>query len=221
MCWGPRMRLDQKMLAEMRNTILADIVAAAEDALRCHSAAEGPDGENFADNWVLGCACWRILFNRLNRHLEDSKFFKKNVYSNVMQISCPNGDDNFTFYVYRVNDEIRIPKGARSLKIYLQDQLWLSEEIKSRAVANGNGVNIIGYDISLESGLGAITLEKLCFTSKNKFEPILLHDFTGAGILMERRNKRHSEPFEITPEEIDKPAVNKEDIFKKRNSSEN
>lgn len=206
------MELDEAMLVEMRKTILPEIEAAAEDALRSHSAAEGPDGENFSDNWVLGCACWRILFNRLNTRLEKHPFFKKKVSRNVMKISCPNGDEIFAFYVYRVNDDLRVPRGVKSIKVYLEQQLWLSDEIKSSALAQSSGVNIIGYDISIESGLGNIILDRLCASGKNKFESVPIYDFSAQ---LQLPYSTHEQPEKIVasvvstmPEEISKPAVN-------------
>ncbi|WP_304679993.1 hypothetical protein [uncultured Desulfovibrio sp.] len=206
------MELDETMLEEMRKTILPEIKAAAEDALRAHSAAERPGGENFSDNWVLGCACWRILFNRLNTRLEKHSFFKKKVSRNVMEISCPNGDELFAFYVYRVNDDLRIPRGAKSIKVYLEQQLWLSDEIKSSALAQSSGVNIIGYDISIESGLGNITLDRLCASGKNKFESVPLYDFSTPEQMPDSMTKQSEKIaasiVSSTPEEISKPAVN-------------
>lgn len=211
------MQLSEAMLEEMRKTILPEIMAAADDALRSHAAAESPEGENFSDNWVLGCTCWRILFNRLNSRLDENSFFKKKVSRNVMEIFCPNGDDVFVFYVYRVDDDLRrIPKGAKSVKVYLQQQLWLSDEIKSNRLARAEGVNILGYDISIESGLGNITLDRLCAVGKNKFESVHLHDFK---TLTQATTTPAVQPEQVekprvsgAPEEIAKPAVNKENI---------
>lgn len=208
---GAFMELDKTMLEEMRKIILPEIKAAAEDALRAHSAAERPGGENFSDNWVLGCACWRILFNRLNTRLEKHSFFKKKVSRNVMEISCPNGDELFAFYVYRVNDDLRVPRGAKSVKVYLEQQLWLSDEIKSSALAQSSGVNIVGYDISIESGLGNITLDRLCASGKNKFESISLYDFGNTvqttDTMQGHQDIPASQAVSTEPEEIGKPVV--------------
>lgn len=208
---GTLMKFDETMLAEMRKTILPAIVETTNAALRAHTAAEESDGKNYMDNYTLGCACWRNLFNRLNDILQDHPFFHKKTTRQVMEISCPNGEETFSFFIYRVVDEeIRIPKGGKSVKAFLEQQLWLTDDIKSAILRGADGVNILGYDVTIESGLGRITLDRLIATDKRHYEPQLLHDF-GMGIGQPdgvSSTDVHGSNVSTTPEEISKPAVN-------------
>ncbi len=206
------MVLETDVLAEIEKTILPLISAASQDALRMHEAATRADGENYSDNWNLGCNCWRILFNSLNKMLEAHPFFEKQVQNNVMKITCKNGDQSFSFYVYRVDEGTRIPKGAKSLKSYLQEQLWLSDEIKSLVLDKSDGINILGYDISLVSGMGHVTLDSLIPSGKNKFDIIRLHDF---GKPQADVTPRSPDVEASIPEVISKPAVIRDQEEKK------
>lgn len=203
------MELDPQMLAEIQKSILPKIGATVDSVLRSHTAAADPDGENYSDNWCIGCLCWRNLFNRLRAQLPEDPFFNVQVKRNVMEISCANGSDNFVFYVYRVEEIPRNPTGAKSVKEYLQQQLWLSDEIETTIVDNVKGVNIIGYDLSIESGLGKVTLDRLCAVGKNKFEAVTLYDFGVSGANTDFAPQMDNGPVNVKPEENIKATVNK------------
>lgn len=206
------MVLEAEMLAEIENTILPLISAASQDALRMHEAATRADGENYSDNWNLGYNCWRILFNSLSQKLETHPFFEKQVQNNVMKIACKNGEQSFSFYAYRVDECSRIPKGAKGLKSYLREQLWLSDEIKAFVLDKSEGINVLGYDIALVSGMGHVTLDRLIPSRKNKFDTIRLHDF---GVPTSYIVHKSSVVEASRPEEISKPAVTREQGEKK------
>lgn len=212
------MVLEAEMLAEIDKTILPQILAASQDALKMHEAARRPNGKNYSDNWNLGCNCWRILFNSLNQRLEGHPFFEKQVQNNVMKITCKNGEQLFSFYIYRVDESTRIPKGAKSLKMYAQELLWLSDEIKSLVLNKSDGINILGYDISLMSGIGHATLDRLIPSEKNKFETIRLHDF---GVPQTESAYQSPDAEASRPEEISKPVVTREQGEKKGTCKDN
>lgn len=202
------MELDPQMLEQIEKVILPFIRQSAETALKAYEATRRPDGTSYSDNWVLGCTCWRILFNALNQELDAYPSFKKEVCNNVMKITIQNNDEPFSFYIYRVNEDTRIPKGAKSLKRYLQERLWLSDEIRDTVLKRSNGVNVLGYDISIESGLGHISLDRLVANGKNKFEPVNLYNFSTPA---SPDTQTVASGSSIEPEEISKPAVTREE----------
>lgn len=80
-----------------------------------------------------------------------------------------------------MNEQTRIPTGAKSLKVFLQEQLFLSEEIKELLFNDKNAVYTIGYDATTLNGLGKITFDQLTATGKNKYQATTLHTFNYLG----------------------------------------
>lgn len=193
------MNLDPMVISEMEKVILPEIRAAANDALRAYEAGTTPDGENFFDNYSLGCGCWCNLFNRLNQKLEGNAFFSKNVHRRVMSISCPNFSGDFTFYASRVDADTRVPKAGRSIKLLLEEQFFLSPELEAIINESPSSVYVLGYDLDTINGLGRITLDMLYSTAKNQFQSQTIHVF--------REAPASIPACHATPEDIRRPKV--------------
>ena len=172
-------KLEPETIAQFEKYIIPEIKGAAEDCLRAYEQGARPDGSNNFDNYMLGCSCWNNVYNRLNRELEQHPFFSKKTYKKVLVITCLNGKEELNFCVSRVDDEKRIPCAGKSIKLSLQNQAFLSEEIQN-IISNSmqNCVFMLGYDISTSRGLGKISFDMLSLVSKGKFQsdPIYVFD---------------------------------------------
>lgn len=193
------MEIDATIIEQIKRVILPEIRAAANDALRAFETGKTADGENFFDNYSLGCCCWNNLYNRLNRKLDESDFFKKDTRRRVLSISCPNGDGSLTFYASRVNAETRVPRAGKSIKLLLREQYFLCAEVEELLCSSPRNVYILGYDLDAENGLGQITLNLLYAAGKNRFQTKAVHDFTAP--------RKLPAPSLAPPENISRPAV--------------
>lgn len=171
-------KLEPETIAQFEKFIIPEIKGAAEDSLRAYEQGARPDGTNNFDNYMLGCSCWNNVYNRLNRELEQHPFFSKKNYKKVLVITCLNGKEELKFCVSRVDEEKRIPCAGKSIKLSLQNQAFLSEEIQNIvSKSTQNCVFMLGYDISTSRGLGKISFDMLSYVSKGKFQSDSIYIF--------------------------------------------
>ena len=193
-------KLTQETITQIENVIIPEIKGAAEESMRAYEQGATPDGDNNFDNYMLGCSCWCSTYNRLNRVLDRHPFFSKKTYQKVLTISCPNGSEKLTFYISRVDEKYRVPRACKSIKLYLQEQFFLSNEVQSIIERSSKSIFMIGYDISTIGGLGKITFDMLSATDRNHFQSNTLHIFE------EERPLLHY----MQPEKINDPTVTRE-----------
>ena len=195
-------KLTPETINQIKSVIIPEIRGAAEESLRAYEQGARPDGSNNFDNYMLGCSCWDNIYNRLDRELTNHHFFTKKTYKNVMTISCPNGNEQIEFYIFRVFENYRIPCSGKSIKINLHNQLFLSEEIENIITTHKSSVLIIGYDIHEMKGLGKITFNALSTADGAHFESEILYIFEGEGTTSSVKH---------TPQEkLKKPEVTRE-----------
>lgn len=91
----------------------------------------------------------------------------------------------------------RIPNGAGSVKSELRQpwiQCWLSPEFEQKALAPHGYVINLGFDASIESGIGHITLDRLRHISGNEYDVETLHkfeiDYDGLGRVLKQTASR-------------------------------
>lgn len=205
------LQLHPYTINQITAVIIPEIKGAAEDSLHAFAQGARPDGGNNFDNWFIGCACWCSLYKRLDLELTDHPFFTKKTYRRVLTITCPNGDKELTFYVYRVDEERRVPRGGRSIKLQLQPQFFLSDELKDIISRSPKTVYVIGYDISIENGLGKITFDMLSATDKNHFQSDTIFVFEEENIPVSS--------LHIPQENIETPTVTREGVAHIREES--
>nr|DAD87094.1 MAG TPA: envelope protein [Myoviridae sp. ctWaE18] len=195
-------KLSQETIDQIMNVIIPEIKGAAEESLRAYEQGAREDGGNNFDNYMLGCTCWCSVYNRLDRKLTQHPFFSKKTYKKVLTITCPNGDSQLKFYVSRVDEKGRVPCAGKSIKVQLQEQAFLSDEVQNIIARSESSVFMIGYDISHLTGLGKITFDMLSVVDRKHFQSDTLHVFEG---------EDHTVPAHRTPqEEIKRPAVTRE-----------
>jgi len=193
--------LSKETIEQIKAVIIPEIKGAAEESMRAYEQGARPDGDNNFDNYMLGCTCWCSVYNRLNRELDQHPFFAKTTYKKVMTITCPNGEEQLKFYISRVDEEGRVPRAGRSIKLQLQEQFFISDEVQEIIARSAKTVFVIGYDISETSGLGKITFDMLSSTGKNHFQSDTLYTF----------EEEESHPIRhVQPEEIKHPTVTRE-----------
>lgn len=186
-------------IEQIKSVIISEIKAAAEESMRAYEQGARPDGENYLDNYMLGCTCWCSLFNRLDRKLTNHNFFKKKNFKKVLTITCPNGDEQLKFYVSRVDEKSRVPCAGKSIKVQLQEQVFLSNELQNIIARSKSSVFLIGYDISTTNGLGKITFNMLSAVDKKHFQCTTLYVF---------EDEEHALPAQHAPhEELKQPSV--------------
>ena len=167
--------------------------------MKAYEQGARPDGTNNFDNYMFGCSCWCNVYNRLDRELTQHPFFTKKSYKKVLTITCPNGEDELKFYVSRVDEKGRVPCAGKSIKVQLQEQAFLSEEVQGIMAHSESSVFMIGYDIRILSGLGKITLDMLSAVDRKHFQSSTLYVIEGEDV---------ERPVHHTPqEEIKRPAV--------------
>lgn len=205
------LELTQETIEQIKAVIIPEIFGAADDIMRAYEQGTKSDGRNFFDNYFVGCGCWCNLYNRLDEKLEKHSFFTKKTSKKVMTISCPNGDNHITFYIFRVDEENRVPCAGKSVKLFLQEQFFLSDEIQTTIANSRSSVYTIGYDISIVNGLGKITFDMLSSTSKKRFQSTMLYTFTDV---------QPASKIERLPQEgIKSPTVTREDLAKQPKSA--
>ena len=170
--------LSPEAISQINTFIIPEILGASNDIMRAYEQGTNEEGNNFFDDYFVGCGCWNNLYNRLDFKLDRHPFFKKTTYQKVMKISCKNFDDVITFYVSRVDADARIPRSGKSIKLSLQEWFFLSEECRDIIAKSKSSIYTIGYDISIEKGLGRITFDMLSTTGKNNFFSSPIFDFT-------------------------------------------
>lgn len=194
--------LTQETIEQIETVIIPEIKGAAEESLRAYEQGARPDGSNNFDNYMLGCACWCNVYNRLDRKLKDHHFFITKTHKKVLTIICQNGKSQLQFHVSRVDERGRIPCAGKSIKIHLQKQAFLSDEIQDIIAKSKSSVLMLGYDISCQHGLGKITLDMISSTGKGHFQSVTLHTF---------EDKKYALPTQhIRQEKIKRPAVTRE-----------
>lgn len=194
--------LSQETIEQIKAVIIPEIKAAAEESMRAYEQGARPDGINNFDNYMLGCTCWCSVFNRLDRELTDHSFFKKKNYKKVLTITCPNGEELLKFYVSRVDEKGRVPCAGKSIKVQLQQQAFLSDELQNIKAHSESSLFMIGYDISTTNGLGKITFDMLSAVDKKHFQSDTLYVF---------EDENHTLSAQHAPqEELKQPAVTRE-----------
>ncbi len=195
---GDSMELSKNFFHQVETKIVPHIIAAVEASLR----AIEQDPPNFT-NYSLGCNCWDNLYNRISKNLANDDYFNIKISNKVIEISAIDAGNIIKFYFYRVNEQTRIPNGAKSIKVYAQEQCFLSDEIQDLIIHKNQSVFAIGYDVSMINGLGKITFDELLAIDKNKYQAATIHTF-------EYDTDLSSEIIISQPEEIQQPIVTKE-----------
>lgn len=175
--------LSPEVINNIQTIIIPEIIAASNITMRAYEQGTEEDGTNFFDDYFMGCACWNNLYNRLDLRLDGHPFFNKTTSQRVMRISCNNTEELITFYVSRVDSEVRIPRSGKSIKLALQEWFFLSEECQEIISKSNSNIYVIGYDFSAEKGLGKITFDMLSTLGKNNFVSSPIFDFTNEGTL--------------------------------------
>lgn len=196
------LKLSPATIEQIMRFIIPEIKGAASESLRAYEQGARPGGGNNFDNYMLGCSCWCNAYNRLDRALNRHPFFTKKTYKKVLTITCPNWDDQLTFYVSRVDERGRIPCAGRSIKLQLQEQAFLSDEVQDIIAHATSSVYMLGYDISTQRGLGKITFDVLSATDRGRFQSDTVYIFDDD---MSAIQGPH-----IPPEEIKHPTVTRE-----------
>lgn len=192
------MKLSQEFINQVELKIIPHIVEAVTES------REAFEKSSFFDNYMFGCSCWNNIFNRLPIHFPD-EFFHITCYNKVIKITALNDAEELNFYISKVDEYTRIPKGAKSLKIYMQEQLFLSEEIKNIITHDKKTIYMIGYSASTNNGIDKITFDMLSAIGKNKYQAETLYVF-------ESRQNNSVEEINQQIEIIKQPIVTKETL---------
>lgn len=172
--------LSHLMLEKIRKHIIPLIIESVSDATDAYDITKKDNGDNFSDAYTFGTSCYGILKNRIQALLPRDAGFELEIFNNVLRIAWHGNDDVFRFHVYKVDALTRLFKGGNSVKTELRDkwrQCWLLSEASAKALAPDGYVNNLGYDASIESGLGSITIDKIRHLSGNEYEVETLHKF--------------------------------------------
>ncbi len=194
--------LNQETIEQIKTFIIPEIKGAAEESMRAYEQGARPDGGNNFDNYMLGCTCWCSVYNRLDRELDRHPFFTKETRKKILTITCPNGEGRLKFYVSRVDEKDRVPRAGKSIKLQLQEQFFLSDEVQAVIAHSETSIFMIGYDISITGGLGKITFDMLSATDRKHFQSDTLYIFEGEE---EVHSVRHA-----PQEDIRRPSVTRE-----------
>ncbi len=181
---------------KIEEEIIPELIEAGKNVLIAHSA----DPENF-DNYFVGCACWNNVFSRLVRLCSKSNFFSGKPYGNTLEVKAVAESKPISFYVARVDEKTRIPNAGKSIKRLAQEQLFLSDEV--RTIAENSGVYTLGYDINHINGLGVITFDILTYISQRNYQPTTIFTFDV---------NLPEQTYTLTaPETVAKPAVTRKE----------
>lgn len=165
------MKLSKNFITQMELKIIPHVIEAAKETLIAYAQSK------YFDNYMIGCSCWSNLNNRIYENLLMDDYFTVIRKNNVIKISASNDDTLIDFYCHRVSQQTRIPTGGKSLKVSIQQQLFLSDEIQE-LIANGQkAIFTLGYDISGENGLGKITFDMLSAIDKKTYQATTIHAF--------------------------------------------
>lgn len=168
------------MLERIREHIIPLIIESVIDACAAYDSTERPNGDNFSSPYTFGTGCYGILRSRLERCLDDDSCFRLESINGVARIIWQNREEIMRFFIYKVDALTRIPNGAGSVKSELRQpwiQGWLSPEFEQKALAPHGYVINLGFDASIENGIGDITLDRLRHLSGNEYEVVTLHKF--------------------------------------------
>lgn len=202
------------MLERIRRYIIPLIIESVIDACAAYDSTERPNGDNFSSPYTFGTGCYGILRNRLERCLDEDTGFRLEFVNGVARILWQEREETLGFFVYKVDALTRIPNGAGSVKSELRQpwlQCWLSPEFEQRALApRGYAINL-GFDASIENGLGGITLDRLRHRSGAEYEVETLYKFEidcdssdrgfekGMGHAEPERIPRSSPAYDLSP----------------------
>lgn len=67
--------LSPEAISQINTFIIPEILGASNDIMRAYEQGTNEEGNNFFDDYFVGCGCWNNLYNRLDFKLDRHPFF--------------------------------------------------------------------------------------------------------------------------------------------------
>jgi hypothetical protein len=155
----------EETLEAIRRDLLPLIKEACSDTSQALS--ERPD--RFGEP-SMGYAAWEHCRNGICETLKEAGNWRLSDYENDLVLTCMTGDGDFSLRVCRVDPKTRLPTSGKRARQGAVNWLYFSEELRDLSRCG----HVLGYDATIPSGLGKITLQRLYCTDGRNITSITL-----------------------------------------------